>query len=190
MSTWYIPLQKSQVCVPPRVRGCNIVYFACGMYAWWYHHLKQNGVDGLFFGPQLSPAPIILPSIHASHIHPLINPSIHPSILLGRPDVARINPATIMHNCALLYKWSYYTKTKLVTASTYTKCRSNDQQQHFALGKKGWPRQWHHLSWGEELVEVSWESVEFLIARVVIKVPKLLHQQHAPVFLCHMYRES
>ena len=129
-------------------------------------------------------------AIHPCQPHPSINQSIHPSILLGRPDVARINPATIMHNCALLYKWSYYTKTKLVTASTYTKCRSNDQQQHFALGKKGWPRQWHHLSWGEELVEVSWESVEFLIARVVIKVPKLLHQQHAPVFLCHMYRES
>lgn len=65
--------------VSPRVRRCNIVYFACGMYAWWYHHLKQNGVDGLFSCPQLPPAPIILPSIHARHIHPLINPSIHPT---------------------------------------------------------------------------------------------------------------
>lgn len=88
-----------------------------------------------FFGPQLQPAQIMSPSIHARRIHPLINPSIHPSYLV-KPEVARINPVTIMHNCVLLLQMNILHQDKTGHGFNLYLRWSNDQQQHFCPGKK------------------------------------------------------
>lgn len=127
-------------------------------------------------------------AIHPCPPHPSINQSIHPSYLVNLTWLALIQPPSCITVCC-------FTNDHITPRQNWSQLRlipnvgAMISSNILALGKKGCPQQWHHLSRGEELVQVSWELVEFLIAKIVFEVSKLLHPPHAPVFLRHMYRE-